>query len=93
MYGLVRSSRAKKAFRKYEKSGWFPLAKFKVAVAHLRAGTPLPAAFLDHQLKGSLSMFREFHLAQDLLVQYIRDDKTRVVTITDVGTHDDLFGR
>jgi len=93
MYEIIRSSRAKKDLRRHEKSGAFPLAKFKLAMVHLRAGEPLPLSFRDHQLKGSLLLYREFHLAQDILVQYKRDDKLRIIIIMKVGTHAELFGR
>lgn len=92
MYAIVLSTRAKKMLRKYRKSGSFPHGKFKIALAYLRSGEILPPAFLDHQLKGLLAIFRELHLAGDMLVQYKRNDALRVVTIIKIGTHAEVFG-
>ena len=89
---IVFSARADKALRKYRKSGRFPHEKFQTALTHLRAGKPLPQSFRDHQLKGDLSIFRELHLADDVLVQYRRNDELRVVVVDKIGTHTELFG-
>ena len=93
MYGIVRSAKAKKSLRRHEKRGSFPLAKFREAMMYLRDGKPLPLSFHDHQLKGDLLVYREFHLAYHLLVQYRRNEALRIITITEVGTHTELFGR
>lgn len=93
MYRIVFSTRAQKALHKYRKSGRFPHAKFQTALIHLRGSKPLPASFRDHQLKGNLSTFRELHLANDVLMQYKRNDELRVVTVEKLGTHSELFGR
>lgn len=92
MYGIVVSSRAKKALRRYRKSGKFPVKKFDQAIECLRHGEPLPVALEDHALHGDLDAFREFHVAADLLVQYRQDDLRRMITIVKVGTHAELFG-
>jgi len=92
MYTLAFATRAKKSMRKYQRSGSFPLAKFKDALEHLRSGRSLPVFYGDHGLHGSLSMYREFHIAADILVQYERDDIERIITISKIGTHSELFG-
>ena len=92
MYGIVVSARAKKALKKYRKSGTFPISKFDRAVECLRRGEALPATYKDHALHGNLAVFREFHIASDLLVHYERNDKLRIITIVKVGTHGELFG-
>jgi len=92
MYGIVLSSRAKRALRKYRRSGTFPVKKYDQAIECLRKGEAPPRNFEDHALSGEMASFREFHIAADLLVQYERDDDLLVVTIIKVGTHAELFG-
>lgn len=92
MYTIVFSAKARKALRKYRKSGSFPREKFATALLHLRNDTPLPPSLDDHQLKGDLYAFRELHLAYDVLIRYKRNEGTKVVTISQIGTHAELFG-
>lgn len=58
----------------------------------LVAGDRLHTVYKDHQLKGDMSIYRECHIKHDLLLVYQRDEPRRVVTVVDIGTHDDLFG-
>ncbi|HXK38707.1 MAG TPA: type II toxin-antitoxin system YafQ family toxin [Candidatus Paceibacterota bacterium] len=92
MYLVVLSSRARKSLRRYSHSGSFPKGKFRQALMHLREHGSLPVNYRDHQLHGELSIFREFHLADDLLVQYKRNEELRIITLADIGTHSELFG-
>lgn len=92
MYLVILSSRARKSLRRYNRSGSFPKDKFKQALLHLREHGFLPMRYRDHQLNGDLSIYREFHLADNLLVQYKRNEVLRVITIAKIGTHTELFG-
>ncbi len=92
MYTIIFSARAGKSLRKYAKGGSFPEEKFERALRELRAQGQLPAAYRDHKLAGSLAMYREFHLAQDILVQYSKDTERRLIMIVKIGTHSELFG-
>lgn len=92
MYLVVFATRAKKDLRRHDRSGSFPLAKLERAIDTMAQGQPLPLSYEDHALKGSLAGQREFHLAYDILVQYKRNDELRIITITAVGTHAELFG-
>ena len=92
MYVIVFTSRAKRALKKYGKSGSFPKERYQSALECLHARNRLPASYDDHALSGELAKYREFHIAYDLLVQYERDDDLRIVTIYRIGTHSELFG-
>ncbi len=93
MYSVLFSNSARKSLEKYARSGVFPQKKFRQALLCLREEKPLPVSFQDHQLKGSMSIYREFHLSYDLLVQYERDDILCVIAINKIGTHTEFFGR
>lgn len=93
MYEIVFAHRAKKAIKKRKRSGSFDRKGFESLVTLLANGKLLPARYEDHQLKGVLADYRECHVAFDFLVRYKRNDTLRLVTIFEVGTHDELFGR
>ncbi|MDO8521875.1 MAG: type II toxin-antitoxin system YafQ family toxin [bacterium] len=92
MYLVILSSGARKSLRRYKRSGSFPKDKFRQALLHLRNEESLPVSFGDHVLHGELSIYREFHIANNLLVQYKRNEELRVITIAKIGTHSELFG-
>lgn len=52
---------------------------------------PLPAEFLDHDLTGGWSGYREFHAGGDLLVIYLLKEKEDAIIFTRIGTHAELF--
>ncbi len=92
MYTLAFATRFTRAFRKYNRSGRFPLDKFQKALAYLEAGKALPAPYTDHSLKGPLVDYREFHLEYDILVQYRKNEEQKIITLSKIGTHTELFG-
>jgi len=93
MYAVVASARAKRSLKRLRISGTFPLQKYNKAVEYLRKGVVLPPSYKDHKLHGDMMAYREFHLSYDLLVRYKRNDQLHVLTIMQVGTHAELFGR
>jgi mRNA interferase YafQ len=52
----------------------------------------LPAQFRDHALKGNYAGCRECHIKGDLLLIYEIDDKLRLITLVEIGSHSELFG-
>ena len=63
--------------------------KLKTLLGWLIEGQPLPAAYLDHPLKGDWRGFRDSHIEPDwLLIYKIAGD---VVRFERTGRHTDLF--
>ncbi len=63
--------------------------KLKTLLGLLINGNPLPAAYLDHSLKGVWHGYRDAHIEPDwLLIYKITDD---VVRFERTGRHSDLF--
>jgi mRNA interferase YafQ len=60
------------------------------AVSILVNGKKLSPEYKDHQLKGKLSKFREFHVGGDLLVIYAIENN--IIYLLRFGTHSELFG-
>jgi mRNA interferase YafQ len=58
-------------------------------VYKLLNGEPLEKKYHDHQLKGSLSLYRECHIKPDLLLVYQIDDEK--LELVDIGSHGELF--
>jgi mRNA interferase YafQ len=67
------------------------IVKLTQTLAILAAERALPPQYRDHQLKGSLTDFRECHIDPDWLLMYqIFEDKL-ILSCMATGTHDDLF--
>ena len=92
MYSIVLSNSARRYLKKLSHSGAFNSATLHKVMHLLESGEPLPEKFKDHRLHGEFSHLREFHLGFNLLVLYERDDVLRIITVSDIGTHPELFG-
>lgn len=66
------------------------MAKLKTLLDLLLQMEPLPAAYLDHPLKGGLRGFRDSHIEPDwLLIYKIIDDQ--IIRLERTGRHADVF--
>ena len=95
MYGLIRSKRFVKSFRKLQRSGCFTQSvreDLEEIFGVFARGEVLPHSFFDHQLKGEYDAYRECHIRGDLLLMYRKDESARAVVLSDIGTHPQLFG-
>ncbi len=91
MYAVTLSHAARKSLKKYVRNGRLKISTFNQSIHFLVSGIALPASFKEHQLKGNLSGYREYHLTFDLLVIYERNVENRTITIVNIGTHQSLF--
>jgi len=92
IYRIRISNKAQRVLRKLGRSGMFnPLVLNGVLIC-LERGSSLPEKYKDHQLHGELTHFRECHLGFNLLLQYQRDDELQLITVSNIGTHQELFG-
>lgn len=65
------------------------LGKLRKLMLLLAEGTPLPASYRDHPLKGEWAGFRDAHVEPDwLLIYRIVDDQ---IIFERTGRHSDLF--
>jgi mRNA interferase YafQ len=69
-----------------------PEEKLNEVILMLATDTPLPAANLDHPLKGEYKGNRECHIQSDWLLIYSKEDKLNLLSLVRTGTHSDLFG-
>lgn len=91
-YQLSISNSTRKYLKKLKRSGTFNPAVLNSVLRCLEEGDPLPEKHKDHQLHGEFLHLRECHLGFNLSLLYKRNDEARVITISDIGTHGELFG-
>lgn len=60
-------------------------------VQMLMVSGKLPATYRPHKLSGNWRGYWECHLAPDWLLLWIQDKDRFILTLTDTGTHSDLF--
>ncbi|AXI83580.1 type II toxin-antitoxin system mRNA interferase toxin, RelE/StbE family [Xylella taiwanensis] len=82
------SSQFKRDVRVSQKRGK-DIEKLKILITLLIEGSPLPAMYLDHPLKGQWRSFRDAHVEPDWLLIYKVDGD--VVRFERTGRHADLF--
>jgi len=87
-FGLVRTKRFKKSFKKLHLKDNDEAIYIDV-VSKLLNGIPLDKKYKDHFLKGNPGRYKECHLKPDLLLIYrvYRDE----VQLIDIGSHSELF--
>jgi mRNA interferase YafQ len=89
----MKTFRPTRAFRKDLKRltrRGYDLVPLTEALEFLRRAAKLPAARLDHSLKGEWKGWRECHIQPDWLLIYKVTDAE--VLLARTGTHSDLFG-
>ena len=89
-YGIVRTSRFKREYRRMQKRGANMELLHRV-IELLAQGKPLPDKHRDHALEGSFSDARECHIRPDWLLIYRIEESVLVLTLMQTGTHSDLF--
>lgn len=80
----------KKSWKRYERAGMRDMNEAVTVMSLLFAGKPLPAEYLDHELRGNWQGSRECHIGGDFLLVYQDDD--HLLIFVDVGSHSELFG-
>ena len=90
-YRVFQTTRFRKSLKKMLARGKDG-AKLEAVVAKLATGEPLPAQNKDHALSGDLAGLRDCHIENDWVLLYFYHDSVELVlTLTDTGTHSDLF--
>ena len=89
-YGIRTTTRYRKSLKKMLKRGK-DIKKISDAVRALAMGETLPPQYKDHALSGDLEGLRDCHIENDWLLLYYIEDNVLVLTLSDTGTHSDLF--
>lgn len=89
-YAVVKTNRFKKSLKRMLKRGK-DIARLLEVVKLLASGETLPERYRDHALSGDLEGLRDCHIEPDWVLLYYREDENLVLSLTDTGTHSDLF--
>ena len=89
-YEIQRTSQFKKDYKLAVKRGR-NISKLKEVITLLANGEPLPRKYVDHELSGKYSKYRECHIEPDWLLIYKIDEGVLVLSLCRTGSHSDLF--
>ena len=89
-FEVVKSRRFKKSLKKMLRRGK-DINKLEAVVSMLARGESLPARYKDHALSGDLTGLRDCHIENDWILLYYIEANVLVLTLSDIGTHSDLF--
>ena len=90
-YGIRKTIRYKKSLKRMLKRGK-DIKKISAVVRMLAMGETLPPKYRDHALSGDLDGLRDCHIENDwVLLYFYTSTGELVLTLTDSGTHSDLF--
>ena len=84
----VRSAQFKRDVKRVQKRGK-DMARLKTLLTLLIEQSPLPAAYLDHPLRGDWKGYRDAHIEPDWLLLYrVQGNELHLAR---TGSHADLF--
>ena len=89
-FEVVKSRQFKKNLKKMLRRGK-DINKLEAVVSMLARGESLPARYKDHALSGDLTGLRDCHIENDWILIYYIEANVLVLTLSDTGTHADLF--
>ena len=90
-YKVFRAKRFRKNLKKMLRRGK-DVNKLNEVVLKLAQGETLPPKYRDHALSGDLDGLRDCHIENDwVLLYFYTSTGELVLTLTDTGTHSDLF--
>ena len=89
-YHVKFTNAYKKGYKRAKKRG-LNLQLIDDVVDELRQGHKLGAKYRDHALHGNWEGFRECHIQPDWLLIYLIEDDILTLTLSETGTHSELF--
>ena len=89
-YDVIQTRTFRKSLKRMVKRGKEKSKLLKV-VNLLARGIPLPPEYKDHALSGNLAGLRDCHIENDWVLIYFVQDNILTLTLSDTGTHSDLF--
>ena len=90
-YRVYQTKRFIKSLKKMMRRGKNG-AKIETVIARLANGETLPTQYRDHALTGDLTGLRDCHIENDWVLLYYYENDVLILTLSDTGTHSDLFG-
>lgn len=91
-YSIARTKEFRKNLKLMAKRGK-DIENLLAIVALLANGETLAEKYRDHELIGNLKGYRECHIEPDWLLVYKITESLLILTLTNTGTHSDLFNK
>ena len=91
-YSLRYTGEYKRSRRRYKKRG-YKEALLDNVIKILASGEKPPQKCRKHNLDGEYKGCLECHIADDLLLIWQQNDKEKVLTLINIGTHSELFDK
>ncbi|MFA5001083.1 MAG: type II toxin-antitoxin system YafQ family toxin [Candidatus Paceibacterota bacterium] len=93
MYTIKRTRDFEKSFKKIKLAGLLVKKGVRVefVIETLALGKKLAPKYKDHQLRGELKGYREYHLASDLLLIYKIEEEESLLILVEIGSHAQVF--
>ena len=91
MMSIRSVSAYRKSYKRFSKSGRFPVQKLDDVIDALARGEKLNASLKDHSLSGKFAGCRECHIKSDLLLVYKIESNNLVLVLINLGSHPGLF--
>ncbi len=85
-YDIAFKADYKKCFKKR-----YDMNLFEQILILLSENGELPPKYKTHSLQGNLKGFLECHIQSNWLLIWSKNEQTKTIVITRMGTHDDLF--
>ena len=90
-YRVFKTKRFRKSLKKMLRRGK-DVNKINDVILKLARGETLPPKYRDHALSGDLDGLRDCHIENDwVLFYFYTTNGELILTLTDTGTHSDLF--
>jgi mRNA interferase YafQ len=89
-YSLEYETSFKSDFKKCVKRN-LNMKLFEDVLFMLSENGKLPPKYKTHSLKGNFKGYLECHIQMDWLLIWKQDDSNKIIKITRMGKHDDLF--
>ena len=90
-YRVFKAKRFRKSLKKMIRRGK-DINKINDVILKLAMGESLPPQYRDHALSGDLEGLRDCHIENDwVLLYFYTTNGELILTLTDTGTHADLF--
>ncbi len=89
-FDVVKTKQFRKSLKRMLRRGK-DIEKLNAVVTMLANGDTLPPIYKDHALSGDLTGFRDCHIESDWILLYYIEANVLVLTLSDTGTHSDLF--
>lgn len=91
-YRVKITTSFKKGYKRAKRRG-LDLDLLDHVIDTLRHREKLDAKYRDHELQGEWRGFHECHIQPDWLLIYLIEDDILTLTLTETGTHSDIFNK